>query len=469
MTLKEIERQIKIANSAPVKPDGTSDRWDLLPRVYYNDLPKRLKNEVDKISIDSIKAFLYEYCDAAELGKVIQKAKKEQGKSLDDIILEVKHTARYLIESTTTEQQGTTLYEQMSFDRQPPLSLIAEDFVKAWQRVAGLSPIIIPNPNTKFDMIRQGTATNALTKTKAIINENTVIDPFTNTATISNGDFSLTIPGFNKIGSPSISTWQLLDMVTAEFNRLGGRTTDIAFSLDYYMEKRKIKDRKEARKQVDKDLEILRISAISFKEPREKGEPIGYYNLNISEGAGRSKKGVIMFSFAPKFAKLLAKYPPMPYPQQLYTLNAKRNPNSYFFLRKISEHKNMNIGKPNEDIISVKTLVESSPNIPTYKKVMETDRHLDARIIAPFERDMDALSDTLKWEYCHSKGNKLTDAETSSMTYQLFISCLIKISWVDYPGIEEKRQKRLETAKSKKGKSTKKTKKEGGNTPHKGG
>ena len=57
----------------------------------------------------------------------------------------------------------------------------------------------------------------------------------------------------------------------------------------------------------------------------------------------------------------------------------------------------MNIGKNNEDIISVKALLSDAPYIPSYEKVMKTGRQLNQRIIEPFERDMDALSETLCW------------------------------------------------------------------------
>ena len=168
------------------------------------------------------------------------------------------------------------------------------------------------------------------------------------------------MPALDQIGTPTTATWQLLDMITVEFTESGAKSRDVQITLDKYMEKRELKDRKEARKQVTKDLELLRVSAINFTEPRKKGEPQGYYKLNISSGAGISKSGVITFSFSDKFYNLLMGYPVMPYPPQLYALNNKRNPNSFYFLRKIAEHKNMNVGKASEDIISVKTLLAAS-------------------------------------------------------------------------------------------------------------
>ena len=162
-------------------------------------------------------------------------------------------------------------------------------------------------------------------------------------------------------------------------------------------------------------------------------------------------------------------YPVMPYPPQLYALNNKRNPNSFYFLRKIAEHKNMNVGKKNEDTISVKTLLSASPYLPAYKKVMATDRHLDTRIINPFERDMDALADTLKWEYCHRNGEPLSNEELSKFNYQLFKDCLIHTTWLDYPDQTARLEKIAKDREKNASKRGVKHRRKGGNAPQKGG
>lgn len=159
----------------------------------------------------------------------------------------------------------------------------------------------------------------------------------------------------------------------------------------------------------------------------------------------------------------------MPYPQQLWRLNSKRNPNSYYFLRKIAEYKNMNVGKASEDIISVKTLLAASPAMPTHRSVAAKDRHFSRSIIEPFERDMNALEETLVWEYCHSKGAPLTDEELENFNYELFRTLLIKITWKQYPDqtarLARKEQSKAERAAAGSKKGTKK----GGKKPQKRG
>ena len=79
------------------------------------------------------------------------------------------------------------------------------------------------------------------------------------------------------------------------------------------------------------------------------------------------------------------------------------------------------------------------------------------RIIDPFERDMDALSDTLKWAYCHSNNTPLTDEELKNLNYDTFIELLIKTEWNNYPDQTarlERKAERQEQAKQRKKKPT---------------
>jgi hypothetical protein len=327
-----------------------------------------------------------------------------------------------------------------------------------------VTPSILPTADGEqktFSTIRQGTATNALTKIKPNTKRNTVIDPITGTATITQGDLSITIPEFTELTGFKTSTYQLLDALTVALTETGAKSPVIALSLEEYMAKRGLKDKKEARKQATDDLETLFNAKISFKEKRKKGQEQDFHDIRIIDSKG-IRKGIINVTFGTAFYNILLGYPVMPYPAQLWTLNSKRNPNSFYLLRKIAEHKNMNVGKRNEDVIAVKTLLAVAPNLPSYEEVMATGRQLDQRIIQPFERDMDALEDTLTWTYCHSKNSPLTEEELSSMSYDTFISLLIKISWKQYPDQTarlERKAERLEQAEqAKKRKPTRKKK-----------
>ncbi len=330
--------------------------------------------------------------------------------------------------------------------------------------ISRVVPSILPTgerEKSTFSTIRQGTATNALTKIKPSTKRNTIIDTITGTATITQGNLSITIPDFTKLKGFRTSTYQLLDALTVALTETGAKSPAVALSLEEYMKKRGLKDKKEARKQVTDDLETLFNATISFKEKRKKGQEQDFHDIRIIDSKG-IRKGIITVTFGTAFYKILLGYPIMPYPAQLWELNSKRNPNSFYLLRKIAEHKNMNVGKKNEDIIAVKTLLAVAPYLPSYEEVMNTDRAISRRIIEPFERDMDALEDTLTWTYCHSNNTPLTDEELSSMSYDTFISLLIKIDWKQYPDQTarlERKAKRIEQAEQGKKRKTSKKKK----------
>lgn len=315
--------------------------------------------------------------------------------------------------------------------------------------------------NGTFSIIRQGTATNMLTKIKPVMEQNTVLDRITGVATVTQGALTVTIPHFMELTSLKTSTYQLLDALTVEFTETGARSPKIALPLDEYMKKRGLKDRKEARKQAIDDLNILFDAKISFRGKKYKDLVQDFYEIRIIDSMG-IKNGIITASFGAAFYDLLLSYPIMPYPAQLWKLSSRRNPNSFYLLRKIAEHKNMNIGKNNENIIAVATLLEASPNIPSYEDVISTGRQLNQRIVEPFERDMDALEDTLTWTYCQSGGDTITREQAKIMDYDIIKDLLVKISWKNYPDQTarlEKKNKRLEQKQKKlEEKTTKKTK-----------
>ena len=227
------------------------------------------------------------------------------------------------------------------------------------------------------------------------------------------------------------------------------------------MKRRGLKDRKEAKTQAKADMEILRGASFSWEERRGK-KTESYSFVNLADSGEIRRNGDIVFTYGTTFYNILLGYPVMPYPAQLQTLNSKRNPNSYYLLRKIAEHKNMNIGKKNEDIIAVKTLLSIAPYIPSYDEVMSGNRNIADRIIGVFERDMDALETTLSWNYCHSLDQPLTDEELATMSYARFEELLIHTEWRNYPDQTARLERKAEAiaqAQQKKKRTTSKKKK----------
>lgn len=309
-----------------------------------------------------------------------------------------------------------------------------------------------------FSTIRQGTSTNALTKFRAITGKTATIDSVTGTATIKQGNFTLTIPNYEQLAGLKTSTYQLLDAITVALTESGAKSPTVILPLSEYMKRRGLKDRKEAKNQAKADMEILRQASFTWEEKRGKNTN-SFTFVNLADSGEIRRNGDIVFTYGNTFYNVLLGYPVMPYPSQLQTLSSKKNPNSYYFLRKIAEHKNMNIGKKNEDVIAVKTLLAVAPFIPTYEEVMQDKgRALTRLIIEPFERDLDALEETLSWTYCHSNNTPLTDEELATLSYDVFEDLLIHTEWKDYPDQTARLQRKAEAIEKQTQAKTKKKK-----------
>lgn len=320
-----------------------------------------------------------------------------------------------------------------------------------------------------FSTIRQGVVTNALSTVRPNTRGNTVTDPITKAATltakIKGYNLIIQTPSYEQLAGLKTSTHQLFDALVIALTETGAKSTEVLLSLTDYMKRRGLKDRKEARKQFTDDLLVLQGINITLEEAGANGSlPIKGINITDNWEWADKKKTAISYTFGTKFYKILLGYPIMPYPDQLQELNAKKNPNSFYLLRKISELKNMNVSDINGgDVISVETLLAAAPYIPTYEEVKRGNRNTLKRIIDPFERDMDALSKTLTWEFCHTKGTPLTQAEVDGMNYDLFKGLLVKITWKKYPDQTarlERKAEQIEEAKQKKPRRKTKKRKE---------
>ncbi len=310
-----------------------------------------------------------------------------------------------------------------------------------------------------LDTILQNSTTNALTKFSS--QDKVEIDRITGEATITRGDYMLTIPHYRDLKGLRTSTWQLLDSITLKFtqNPRKEKEPTVILPLTEYMQRRNLRDRKAAKEQAIEDMKILRTAGFTvtrFTKKKEKRENSSFTFINLADSGEVKDNGDIVFTFAHTFHSALLNGQIMAYPSAVMQVNNHRNPNAYYIGRKASELKNMNALHANQgDIISVKTLLENAPYIPSYEEVAATDRAFSRRIIEPFERDLNALQDAFSWEYCHENGTPLTDEELESFSFETFIECNIKITWHNYPDQTKRRETleaKIEAAKESSGK-----------------
>ena len=310
-------------------------------------------------------------------------------------------------------------------------------------------PLRIININSNYAFMRQGILTNTLTKMKSSA-KNVEIDKMAGTATMKRGDFIVSFENFSEITGLRTSTHKLFNALMIEFTETGGKDTKITLPLKKYMELRCLKNERAARKQVEADLETLYKISISFKEKLKGQKPRDYFDMRLVIDKG-IKRGVIYCTFHPDFHELMMGYRVMPMAKKALALDDRYNKSAYYFLTKLLEHVNMNYFKTNKNIISVQTLLDTTPEIPTYDEVAENGRHYRQQIITPFENDMDALEakGAIKWEYCHSNGSPLSNDELEKMDYDTFSKLLIKFELIDYPERELKQLQKPSKSKSK--------------------
>ena len=285
-----------------------------------------------------------------------------------------------------------------------------------------------------YGYLHQGPLTNALPMVRSQEAVST-IDAITGTVKFEIDSYSLQLPKGYPADRIRQSLFNLFDFLIEVYTSKGARSAIIETNLKDYMQIRGLSDRKTAYSVTAEDLETLHAASIRFlekysKKPGGKDLP-GFLSVRLTRAVGINKRGEIVCTLDDATHAILAQYPTMIFPHELYKLNAKHNPHSRAFLRKIAEHKRMNAGKKNEDIISVKTLLKAS-TLPTYKAVMEKGRQVMQLIIEPFERDMNVL-ESIKWEYCHKNGEPLTQQELDNFDYSVFSECNIKITWLNYP------------------------------------
>ena len=319
-----------------------------------------------------------------------------------------------------------------------------------------LEPKIEPETNpANYKVLKQGVETNKLSK--VLINKkNTKSDPITGVATYKyDDDLSIFIADFDDLKGFRTSTSQLLDALTMAYTQSGINDAAVSLSLADYMSLRGLKDKKSARKQVNEDLDTLYMASINCKRIKlgdnEEENKEDYMDTRVIQKKGISK-GNIIVKFADDYRSLLDSYTIMPYAEELYKINGHYNPYSFYLLRRILEHKNMNVGRKNEHRISVNTLLKACPNMPTYTEVMNTDRAVNRRIIEPFERDLDAeeVKDVIMWNFCHQNGKPLTDEEVSNMDYNLFQTLLIEFEFKNYPSQVKRLKKKYSKKKQEK-------------------
>jgi len=211
------------------------------------------------------------------------------------------------------------------------------------------------------------------------------------------------------------------------------------------------------RKKIWVDLYDLRAISIEGAETRGK-RVVSISQTSIIYGA-TIERGYILVKFVPEVAEYLANAFVSQFYKALMAVD-ERNPNSFYLGMKLADHASIdnNIINETADIISVKSLLEACPELPSYEEVMQSGRDIDHRIIKPFEMALDNVPG-LKWEYCQGKGKPLTDEQAQLKDYETFLGLYIHFTLEGEPDQAERIERKKKEIEKRKKKAEKRAEK----------
>ena len=299
--------------------------------------------------------------------------------------------------------------------------------------------------NDKFRPLLQGVRTNEFTKVRST-KRNTKYIPLLERHVIKRNNLIIDVPKPLKPAGLRAPTYQLFDAVMVCLTKTGASTEPnfspkVELSLAEYQKMRGLKSREKTRVQVQAALQILSNIKLSYRRysrglnGKDKLDEMS--EMTLFPTVRITRKGIIEVWINAQYWALLQHCNIMLYPTILLRINNQKNPNSYAIGRKIAELKNLNFNKRNENIVSVKTLLENAPYIPSCDDdIKSRGSGITRNIIEPLERDLNAFKEIFTWEYV-TKQNGVT-------SYKEFVNRKIKITWKNYPRVRMPKKDILE-------------------------
>lgn len=122
----------------------------------------------------------------------------------------------------------------------------------------------------------------------------------------------------------------------------------------------------------------------------------------------------------------------MPYNKIMLRLDPKKDANSWYIMRRLLNNKRYNKKPIRADRMKVSTLLQYCPKLPTYEEVLHSNRHVDDRIIQPFFKAVERLSEAFDYSFLTEEGKPID--YNAGLSYQEFASSELVITfWKDYP------------------------------------
>lgn len=448
----QVELNKKIADGLPAKEGN-----NLREKIKQMQNLKMIKYEVlieEQSTIDFLRAALNLHLEALK-GK-----HSKEYKEVDDYIIKVVANSPYVY-----RKEVLSPIDYLKKDKEP-----FSDFYYMYHSKPTNALISMSSKNAK---------------SKDLYGKNAIIEK---------DDVKLEIIDFNSIrGALGVSTNKLLSAALIEFtkqnteadltkNNINTRVSiplkDYALACGYEVEekitknmnKEEIEKEKErasnalkyARKQINKDLNILFASKVSWKETSKRFKNKDFMDYRFIVGKG-IRKGRIHIEFYSGFSDNMVQQAITPHPLALFKVDAGK-PTAYAIGRKMATHYGMNnnIIKGTYNRLKVQTLLNVT-DLPTLEKVRQSRNSWYERIKEPLENALDHLTSKevnfLKdWTYCKPLGKTMTkeEANFTNKPFEEWANTLILFEVVDAPSYKDRlkqlEEKKKENIKKKKGK-----------------
>ncbi len=314
---------------------------------------------------------------------------------------------------------------------------------------------------TSYSKALQGKGINGLISSSTT-RGNIELNAITHTGTMQSNGVLITIDeeAIQDITSQTFKVFIiLLDTVTSQLPRDTEITAEaiqkgriVRLPLSKYMDACKIKDVKEARKQLNDAIKALYAVSLEWDEdeyikPEGKSRKVQvskHHRMRITdhtiteEEGNPIKRGVAEFRFSFDMAEYLSNAYIMPYPLALLTINTQYHPYSIPFGWKLCTLDNINITNNHPERVgntTVQTLLIAAKGIPRYDDLMQVGKIYE-RIMHPFDRDLAALVEagvlSTYWYY-DEKGNRIDGTRLGSLSYTEFSRLNVHYELKDYP------------------------------------
>ena len=214
---------------------------------------------------------------------------------------------------------------------------------------------------------------------------------------------------------------KLYTHINHKFTESGFTAKEITITLNEFMELRGLTDKKEAREQFKKGISDLYNASID----------VSGFSVRFIQDKSIIKNSAAAFTLSDKLFNSLKKNSSIDYrPVSFMRLNG----NAYMIAAYLHNHRRRNIGKPTENRVSIRTLLEAT----LLPLASDTEpRRYKSHIIEPFFTALNTAADTGEFTYkiVKSNGIELSEHENfmSRLEYSDFIKYLIQIQWVKEP------------------------------------